>query len=156
MKERKLGVLCYVQHQGKTLLLHRNKKRNDPQQGLWIGLGGHIECGEAPHEAVIREAKEESGLLVKPIMRGVVTFADLDPVTTDWYAYVFTAADFSGKLIDSAEGELVWVPDQDVGNLPPTRSNKLMFEWFGGGKFFSAKVIDHKGEFEDYNVEFYR
>src|SRR3989344_131555 len=39
------------------LLLHKHKKLN-----IWLPPGGHIELGEDPNEAAIREAKEESGL----------------------------------------------------------------------------------------------
>ncbi len=42
------------------LLLHKHKKHN-----LWIGIGGHIEKGENPLEALIREVKEETNLEIK-------------------------------------------------------------------------------------------
>lgn len=32
--------------------------------GKWVGLGGHIEPGEKPAAAAVREVEEESGLLV--------------------------------------------------------------------------------------------
>ena len=32
--------------------------------GKWVGLGGHIEPGEKPTAAAVREVEEESGLLV--------------------------------------------------------------------------------------------
>lgn len=39
------------------VLLHLHEKI-----GKWLPPGGHIEENEAPHEAAIREAKEETGL----------------------------------------------------------------------------------------------
>lgn len=39
------------------VLLHKHKKLN-----IWIGVGGHVEKGENPEQAVIREAKEETDL----------------------------------------------------------------------------------------------
>lgn len=41
----------------KKLLLHKHKKLN-----MWLPVGGHIEFGETPIDAAIREAKEESDL----------------------------------------------------------------------------------------------
>ena len=62
----KLGTLCYIRDNNKTLLLHRTKKKNDSLANFWIGLGGHvdIENGESPHECIVREVMEESGLVV--------------------------------------------------------------------------------------------
>lgn len=35
----KLATLCYVKHNGHTLMLHRVKKQNDMHAGKWNGLG---------------------------------------------------------------------------------------------------------------------
>ena len=42
----KLATLCYIKHDGKTLMLHRVKKENDMHQDKWNGLGGKMEAGE--------------------------------------------------------------------------------------------------------------
>ncbi len=47
---------AYIVHKSKVLL-HRHKKL-----GIWLPPGGHIELDEDPNEAVVREAKEETGL----------------------------------------------------------------------------------------------
>lgn len=39
------------------VLLHKHKRL-----GIWLQIGGHIELDEDPIQAVLREAKEESGL----------------------------------------------------------------------------------------------
>jgi 8-oxo-dGTP diphosphatase len=39
----KLATLCYIRHNGKTLMLHRIKKENDMHKGKWNGLGGKFE-----------------------------------------------------------------------------------------------------------------
>lgn len=41
------------------VVLHRHKRL-----GLWLQPGGHVEPGEWPHEAAVREAFEETGLPV--------------------------------------------------------------------------------------------
>jgi 8-oxo-dGTP pyrophosphatase MutT (NUDIX family) len=51
----------YIVHDG-AVFLHHHKKT-----GKWLPVGGHIELNEDPNEAVVREAKEESGLTVQLI-----------------------------------------------------------------------------------------
>jgi len=41
------------------ILLHRHKRL-----GIWLQPGGHIEAGESPAEAALREAAEETGIEV--------------------------------------------------------------------------------------------
>jgi hypothetical protein len=41
------------------VVLHRHKRL-----GLWLQPGGHIDTGEAPWDAALREAREETGLPV--------------------------------------------------------------------------------------------
>ena len=50
-------TLCYIEKDGKYLMLHRIKKKNDVNMDKWIGIGGGIETGETPLACVIREAK---------------------------------------------------------------------------------------------------
>lgn len=38
-----LTTCCYLKKDGKTLLLHRTKKKNDINEGKWIGIGGKLE-----------------------------------------------------------------------------------------------------------------
>ena len=57
-----ITTLCYIENDGKYLMLHRVKKQNDMNEGKWIGVGGHTENQESPEECLLREVKEETGL----------------------------------------------------------------------------------------------
>ena len=57
-----MTTLCYIEKDGKYLMLHRTKKKNDENHDKWIGVGGKFESGESPDECLIREVKEETGL----------------------------------------------------------------------------------------------
>ena len=59
-------TLCYIENDGKYLMLHRVKKHNDINEGKWIGVGGHVEGAETPEECLIREVKEETNLDIIP------------------------------------------------------------------------------------------
>ena len=69
-------TLCYIQQDSRWLMLHRVKKQQDPNAGKWIGVGGKFEEGESPEECLLREVREETGLLLTDYrLRGIVTFA---------------------------------------------------------------------------------
>ena len=55
-------TLCYIEHDGYYLMLLRNKKAKDPNEGKWIGIGGKFEEGETPDECMLREVREETGI----------------------------------------------------------------------------------------------
>ena len=68
-----LTNMCMIKKKDKILVLDRN----DP---VWPGLtfpGGHVESHESFHDSVVREIKEETGLLIKnPHLVGVKQFFD--------------------------------------------------------------------------------
>ena len=41
-------TLCYIENKGKYLMLHRVKKKNDINEGKWIGVGGHFGISGKP------------------------------------------------------------------------------------------------------------
>ncbi len=150
-----LATLCYVQRDGHTLMVYRNKKANDIHQGKWNGLGGKFEAGETPEECVIREIQEESGLSIKnPKLCGLLMFPGFKG--NDWYVFVFTATEFSGELIDdSPEGKLEWIPDEKVLELNLWESDHIFMPWIREGKLFSAKFEYEGDEMRGHTVVFH-
>lgn len=59
--ERHHTATAYVVSRGRTLLLWHAKL------SMWLPPGGHCEANEDPLQAALREAAEESGLVVKVI-----------------------------------------------------------------------------------------
>lgn len=150
----KLATLCYVRRGGKTLMLHRVKKPNDIHQGKWNGLGGKLLPGESPEDCVVREVREESGLrLSAPRFRGFLTFPGFDG-EDDWYVWVFTANRFSGRLIDSAEGVLRWVPDRAISGLPLWDGDRIFMKWLSRRKTFLGTFVYRRGRLLSHRVVF--
>ena len=52
-----ITTLCYIEQEGCYLMLHRTAKKQDPNEGKWIGVGGHLEEGESPEECLLREGE---------------------------------------------------------------------------------------------------
>ena len=106
-----LTVLCLVHKDGRYLLQDRVKEE-------WKGYtlpGGHIEPGESIVDAVVREMKEETGLLIKkPRLCGVKQF----PIDGGRYiVFLFETEQFDGDLISSEEGKMHWVRSEDLSKV---------------------------------------
>ena len=52
------STLCYLEQDGKYLMLHRVKKKNDVNRDKWIGVGGKFEAAESPEECALRENED--------------------------------------------------------------------------------------------------
>jgi len=151
----KLATLCYIRKNGKTLMIHRVKKENDYHKGKWNGIGGKFDQGETPEECVIREVKEETGLIIRsPHLYGLLTFPLFDG-KDDWYVFVYTAENFDGELIDSDEGNLAWIPNEKLVELNLWDGDQIFLPWLFQDRFFSAKFIYENGKMKDYSVTFY-
>ena len=60
-----LSTVCYIEQDGRYLMLHRTKKKKDVNHEKWIGVGGKLEAQESPEECVVREVWEETGLMLQ-------------------------------------------------------------------------------------------
>ena len=104
--------------ENRLLLIRRG---HGPGAGLWSFPGGRVEPGETLHEAVVREAFEETGLevVVDRFVGYVERFGD-DPAP-----YHFVIMDFAVTVLDPEQSpvagddaaEAIWVPFEDVGDL---------------------------------------
>ncbi|HXK34624.1 MAG TPA: NUDIX domain-containing protein [Dehalococcoidia bacterium] len=59
--QREVAVGFIVADDGRMLLQHRDDKPGLPSAGMWGFFGGHVEPGETPEQAFLREMDEELG-----------------------------------------------------------------------------------------------
>ena len=133
-------TLCYVEKNGRMLMMHRIKKKNDLNHDKWVGIGGKFEENESPEDCLLREAKEETGLtLTSWRLRGVVTF--LSDLYETEYMFLYTADGFTGEMRQCDEGVLEWIPEEEVGALPMWEGDAVFFRLIRKNHpFFSLKL----------------
>jgi len=112
-------TLCFLTRADQVLLL---KRRFPPNQGLWNGVGGHLEPGERPLEACLREVREETGyVLTQARFGGVLTWSGFEIPAGG--LYLFTADAPAGEPTLCAEGVLEWHSRSWFFNSPEVVSN---------------------------------
>lgn len=140
-----LTTLCYIEQDGKYLMLHRVKKENDVNKDKWVGIGGHFEENESPEECLLREVREETGLqLISYRFRGIITFIS-DRWDTE-YMHLFTADKFDGSIGECDEGELCWVEKSKVNELPIWEGDKIFLRMLQERQDFFSLKLKYEGE----------
>jgi len=114
-----------------------------------------VENGESPEECAIREVLEESGLTVhSPQLKGFITFPEFDG-QNDWYVFVYRFDDYKGNLIESPEGNLAWVANKSLADIPLWEGDRIFMEWLDQPQIFSAVFKYKAGRLLDWSVTWY-
>ena len=105
-----LTNLCMVYDDAGNILV---QDRRDPN---WPGIcfpGGHIEPGESFVKSVIREVWEETGLTIEnPLLCGTKQFPTRNGER--YVVFFYKANRYHGELKSSDEGEVFWIPREDL------------------------------------------
>ena len=116
-------TLCFLLYGDEVLMLHR---RFPPNQGLWNGVGGHIQPGETPRQAVIREVFEETGYrITDPDFAGLLTWEGFE-IPPGGIA-IFTAEVPHQEFVSNHEGELAWYSRTWACSAPEVVDNIHVF-----------------------------
>lgn len=142
----KMTTLCYLENdKNEYLMLHRTKKKDDPNEGKWIGIGGKFEENESPEDCLLREVYEETGLMLKKYdFRGIVTF-----ISDEWeteYMHLFTAEEWTGDMHECSEGTLKWISKSDIENLKLWEGDRIFLRLLAEDKRFFSLKLTYRGD----------
>ena len=117
-----LAVSAAIFRDGRVLIVRRARP---PAHGLYTLPGGGVELGETLEEAVIREVREETALVVEPV--GLVGFRQAivrdaaGRVERHFVILPFAARWIGGKIALNAElSEAHWLTPDEIAGLKTT------------------------------------
>lgn len=110
----------------KILLIHRVNKGRE----YYVIPGGHVENGETPILAAIREIKEETNL---DIRISELLWIMTDDHLEDKVIYVYKADSFSGEL-------MLIGPEKETEN----ENNKFLLEWIDVKNIKNMNIVPEK------------
>ena len=114
-----VAACALVDPDGRVLIARRPEGK--PMAGLWEFPGGKIEVGERPEETLIRELKEELGIVVSDNCLAPLTFASHSYPDFHLLMPLYVCRRWEGTVIATEGQELTWVKPNKLREyeMPP-------------------------------------
>ena len=111
-----VAACALIDPDGRVLLAQRPEGK--AMAGLWEFPGGKVEGGERPEESVIRELREELGIVVKEDCLAPLTFASHRYPAFHLLMPLYICRRWEG-IVTAREGQtLKWAQPNDLRNYP--------------------------------------
>ena len=138
---KKAAVFCLMRSGGRFLLLRRAKQ---PNQGKYVPPGGKIDPHEKPADALVREIREETGMIISnPTFCGVLT--ETSPTDYNWISYIYVADTemFDPPACD--EGEFFWIDNEALTTVDTPPTDRYIYQYVAAGTpfVFSAEFDEN-------------
>jgi 8-oxo-dGTP diphosphatase len=126
-REPKLAVGALVEQDGKALLVRRAV---DPKLGYWCLPAGYVEYDEGPVAAVLREVKEETGVVIHVTGLMAAFHVRSDPRGMG-VIIVYRAVPVDGTLApgDDASDARFFAPEELPRNLAFASTRRALLRW---------------------------
>jgi NADH pyrophosphatase NudC (nudix superfamily) len=112
----KNAVMIVLENNGKFLLGKRaDWKAKAP--GYWCPISGHVEESESEEEAVVREAEEELGIVVKATRKITSTLTHDKTVMLHWWMAEILSG--SPAINNDENSEIKWFTRDELRSLEP-------------------------------------
>jgi 8-oxo-dGTP diphosphatase len=111
-----VAACALIDADGRVLIAQRPEGKS--MAGLWEFPGGKVESGERPEQCLIRELREELGIVVKEECLAPLTFAS--HVYPDFYLLMplYVCRRWEGIVAGRERQRLKWVRPNELRNYP--------------------------------------
>jgi 8-oxo-dGTP diphosphatase len=111
-----VAACALVDSDGRVLLAQRPPGK--PMAGLWEFPGGKVEAGERPEDSLIRELKEELGIIVKEACLAPLTFASHAYPDFHLLMPLYVCRRWEGTVTALEGQSLTWVRPNKLRDYP--------------------------------------
>lgn len=123
-----LTNMCMIYDGQGNVLVEEKLVQNS--KGL-IFPGGHVESNESVAESMIREIKEETGLTISNLQFcGIKDWIEFDG--SRYMVFLYKTSTYSGSIQSSSEGEIFWMPLEELKAKETLWHLDMMLEIFEG------------------------
>lgn len=127
-----LSCACYTKVDDEVLMLKYTNKWDH----VYAPPGGKVEKGESPLDCLLREYKEETGVIPKDIrLQGISYYT----CTTDGCIFIYTASGYEGVLKESSEGTLEWIKIDKLEEIRQFEQNAAFTPYLFQDRVFEGK-----------------
>jgi 8-oxo-dGTP diphosphatase len=111
-----VAACALIDTDGRVLIAQRPQGKS--MAGLWEFPGGKVESGERPEQSLIRELKEELGIVVQEACLAPLTFASHTYSDFHLLMPLFVCRRWEG-IVEAREAQtLKWVRPNELRNYP--------------------------------------
>lgn len=145
-------AVAIIEKNGKLLMV---QEAEEEIRGLWNVPAGHIDSGETPTDAVVREAKEETGFDVEPVsLAQIQCYKHKNGRTSLRFNFYCKIIGGEIKNADSEIQDVKWLSKEELEELKKEkklRSRKTWWSieaWFSRKEFPLAVLKSFEGDFK--------
>ena len=111
-----VAACALIDADGRVLIAQRPQGKS--MAGLWEFPGGKVEAGERPEQSLIRELKEELGIVVKEECLAPLTFASHLYADFHLLMPLYVCRRWEGIVAAQEQQGLKWVRPNELKNYP--------------------------------------
>ncbi len=126
----KYAVAAVIQKGDKVLLARRSMKSRG-QPGKWENAGGEVDEGETTEQAIVREIKEELGVVFT--IEKILLEGDFKNTDSDWHVIVYggSIVGTPKPMILEETSEVKWFNIDELKNVDLASYTRIDFQKFG-------------------------
>lgn len=135
---RQITTLSIIENGDKALLA---MKKRGFGEGWWNGYGGKVQDEETIEEAMVRELKEESGIIAKTFKERAIIEFFFKGTDKEVEMHVFEVTSYEGKPEETEEMAPKWFLKDEIPYDQMWPADRNWMPLFFEGKDFDGKAV---------------